>query len=170
MGNYYLHEKIGTVSMVVEPDAYTSVIMQASDNDTPIPIGAYGGYDHVLFILQVGDITAGGWAAGSVGVMYSCDANGSNATAGTDVWAASDAYFPAVTSDGENEVYLLDFDIAGKGLPISSNDGNGGYLFVGSTVAVAGVVDAAVLAIPYGANRLPSTNENTVTYIGETST
>ena len=162
MKNFYLHQQVGTVCMVIEPDAYTSGAvagqLSATDNDTPVPVRDA---DNILFILQVGDVAADSGAdAGQLALAYDSAGAGSDATV-----IDTDSYFPSMDSDEPNEVFLLDLDLGGKGLTDDE-----GKVFVVSTAVLAGAIDFSVIGIPYGMKQLPSTNENTVTFIGETST
>lgn len=159
MTSYYLHQQIGTVYQVIDPDTFTSAAvagqLAATDCGEGVPVR---NADKVLFILSVGDVTATG--SRLLGVAYSSTGSASDAGNSTDVWASSNAYFPTITSDCANEVFLLDLDLGTKGLTDAE-----GKLYIIST-AVGTVADEfGVIGIPYKLKVLPSTNENTITYV-----
>lgn len=152
MSKMRMTQYIGEVTMVIEPDAYTSAAIAASDNDSGVSIA---GMDGVLFILTVGDAAA--LTSLDVVINYSSTGNASDAGVSSDNWASTNALFATVDSDGVNEVYLLDLNIRSKGMSDVA-----GALFA-SVAAPSDAVDFGLVAIPYGGTRtVPSTNENTI--------
>jgi hypothetical protein len=148
-----LTDHIGKVIMCVEPDAYTSAALVPTTDRTDIMVPIKG-LSSVLFILQVGDLTAASTLTASI--MYSSTGQTSDATASSAIWASTNAAFTAVTSDGVNEVYLLELNLASKGLS------DEGMLFVQAALP-AGANDWACVAIPIiGTGNLPVSQQNTV--------
>lgn len=147
-----LTDWIGEAIMVIEPDAYDSDVasIAASDNDAGVPI--YG-VEGVMFILAVGDLSTGDTL--DVAVHYSSTGNASDAASSATGWTMSDAVFTQVDTDSPNEIWLLNVDINSKGIADAA-----GKLYAAATVTTD--VDFCVIAIPYGMNRLPCTNENTI--------
>ena len=108
MGNYYMYEKIGDpVNMIIPAEYGTD---SAASNSVGVPIH---GADGILFMLAPGDLTTDTL---TVAIEYSSTGTSSDGGADTDVWAASDATFVALTSDGEAKVHMLDMKIGLKGM------------------------------------------------------
>lgn len=145
----YLHQHIGDPILVLEPDAYTSAALAASDR-TGVPIA---GCTSILFLLLVGDPAT--CSATTMQLMYSCDAYGSNASATTTVWAnATDAVWAAFDSDDINTVRMLELDVSRKAMTEPA-----GCVFVSASATLADAVDMACVAIPVLQNaNLPATN------------
>lgn len=149
-----LHEYVGQIISVIAADASTSDGIAASDNDNGVGIQ---GYNNVLFILSVGDIVTG--ATATVQIQYSSTGSASDAATSNTGMSCTDAVFTAVDSDGDNETYLLDFDVVAHGLSDAA-----GKLY--ATLAAGddtSKVELALIAIPYnGTVSLPVSQENTV--------
>ena len=149
-----LHEYVGQIINVVSPDASTSDGIAASDNDNGVGIQ---GFNNVLFILSVGDMVAS--ATLTPQIQYSSTGSASDAVTSNAGMSCTDAVWTAVDSDGENEVYLLDFNV-----PAHSLSDAAGKLYVSFPAGDdTSKVEAAVIAIPYnGTVSLPVSQENTV--------
>lgn len=147
--NKRLHQYVGEIVQVIEPDAYSSGTVAASDNDAGVSIA---GMDGVLFIIAMGD--AATLTSLVLQVQYSSTGSSSDAVTSNTGMTCSDAVV-TIDSDGVNEVYLIDFNIGTKGLSDAA-----GKLYM--EAVASSTVDVGVVAIPYGGNRMPSTNENTI--------
>jgi len=149
-----LHDYVGQVITLIAADASTSDGLAASDNDNGVPIL---GYSNVLFILGVGDLVTG--ATLTPQIQYASTGTASDAVTSNATMSCTDAVFAAVDSDGDNEVYLLDFNILAHGLSDAA-----GKLYVSFPAGDdTSKGEATVIAIPYGGtHHSPVSQENTV--------
>jgi hypothetical protein len=150
MGNFHITDKIGEVIQPIDPDAYASDVAFTAAVGVPIK-NALG----VLFILSAGDLTGGTLDAS---LYYSSTGTSSDAVGTDAAWESSDAAWAQVTSDGENEVYLLDIITGNKDLSDAA-----GTLVI--NVEAVGANDFSVVGFPYGMSYSPSTNANTVVQV-----
>lgn len=148
MSKYYLHQKIGDpINMIVPAEYATDVTSTAITAGVPI-----SGADGVMFLLATGDL---GTDSLTVNIEYSSTGTASDGGCSTTVWAASDATFGAIDSDGENELYIMDINLGLKGM----SDVPGKFF---ANLNNTGGSGACLIGIPYNLKYYPATNANTV--------
>ena len=148
-----LYQQIGKPASLLHPQTLTSDPIALDSNSATVSVG---GMRSVLFLLDVG--AAATMGSFVVSLNYSSSGQGSDLGTSTTVWAASDAAFASVDSDGVSTLYMLEVDLLAKGL-------NGANGIMGASVAVTATSDGAppvsLVAIPY-----PATF--TMPYVGST--
>ena len=103
-------------------------------------------------MLAPGDLTTDTL---TVAIEYSSTGTSSDGGADTDVWAASDATFVALTSDGEAKIHMLDMKIGLKGMTDEA-----GKFF--ASIDNTGGSEVCLIGIPYSLRGSPATNAVTV--------
>lgn len=150
--NRPLYRYIGDPVRILGP----STLSSDGTGSTTIGSVGIGGYDGVLFCLLYGATDAN--AAFTIQLQYSSTgATSDNATSNAGM-TCTDAIFTTSIHVTANQVHLLDFDVAAKGMA----DVGG---VIGATIAAAetGAAAVSLIAIPYGGTRLyPATNAQTV--------
>ena len=153
--NRPLYKYVGDPVVLIRPSTLSS------DGTGTTVTGAAGigiaGYDGILFQLILGATDAN--YAASVQLQYSSTGAGSDAATSNAGMTCTDAIYTATDLGASaDQVYLLDFSIAAKGL-----SDRAGKIFANIAAAETGATQATLIGIPYGGTRLyPATNAQTV--------
>lgn len=148
-----LHAFLGDPVLLIAPADVSTDGISASDNVGGVPIIGASGVEF-LQIVGVSDSNM----AMQIQIQYSSTGNASDAVTSNAGMTCTDAVFVAMSTDSGSAIFILDFDLAAKGL----SDGVG-KLFASVAAAENGASVFSLIGRPYGGTqRWPATNAQTV--------